>query len=123
MDEKTTIEAIVYLPNKFYNLENKSMYALLKETGYFEIFNKVTEGDIYNALNQHPSLVNEWMIWSENKQTSSGWYFMKEDNKDQHVVNYLPPKRGHEKLEFLDVKKACAAFIKREIEEIRNPTS
>lgn len=113
------IEKIIQLPRLFKSLENKSFYLLLKDTGYFEIAQQVNEEDISNALKRHPGCIDEWKLLSDNKRTSSGWYFNKLDNT-KYIVGYFDLKRkDNPNVEFSDIKEACAFFIKREIEDIR----
>lgn len=111
------IKNIISLPEKFYALGNVSIYSLLKETGYFEMHNQVDEATILDELNRHPDYINQWLNWSDNKRTS-GWYFKQKDN-GEYVVGYFPIRENLKQIESFDSKEACAAFIKREIEEIR----
>ena len=118
MKTNNIIISILNLPKTFQSLKNISVYALLKETGYFEKYEKVKEVDLHEEIIRNSELVHDWLIWSGNKRNSSGWYFMKND-KEKYVVGYFPPNEGLKQIEYYDSNKACAAFIIREIEEIR----
>jgi hypothetical protein len=109
---------IIFLPKKFYE-GNASIYSLLKESGYFEQHNQISEADIFGELTQHLECIDQWLSLSKDKRSNSGWYF-KEDDSGKYVVDYFPPKEGLKRIEYLDKVEACAAFIKREIEDIRN---
>ncbi|MCE3295144.1 MAG: hypothetical protein K0R65_858 [Crocinitomicaceae bacterium] len=111
------IKNIIDLPEKFYALGNVSIYSLLKETGYFEIHSKVTEENIIFELSQYPEYVDHWLGWSNDKR-SGGWYFQVKNN-GKYLVGHYPLSEAFKQMEFNDPKEACAAFIKREIEEIR----
>jgi hypothetical protein len=117
MGTKNMISDIIHLPEKFY-AGNASIYSLLKETGYFESHLQVNEAILLDELNKLPELVNQWLNWSDDKRSSSGWYFQKNATKG-YVVGYHPSIHNPIQLKFIDSKEACAAFIKREIESIR----
>jgi hypothetical protein len=118
MEKHQMIKDILFLPSKFYADGNISMYFLLKETGYFELYNQVDEGNIFEMLIQHSDCVNQWLTWSEDKRSSSGWYF-KQNGDSKYVVGYFPVKEDLAIIEYFDIIEACAAFIKHEIEDIR----
>jgi hypothetical protein len=117
MDTNEMIEAIVAIPYKFHKLGNISTFALLKETGYFQNYEEVTESRILEALVKHPEHVSHWQGLSDDNRASSGWYFT-EDNK-RYLVGSFPRKEGEEPMQFADPKEACAVFIKRDIERTR----
>lgn len=94
------------------------MISLLKESGYFEMYDQVNEAEITKALNEHPECINDWIMLSEDKRCSSGWYITENEN-GKYIVGYYPAEE-FEITEYCDVKEACAAFIKLEIEAIRN---
>ena len=109
---------IVALPKIFYDNGNVSMYSLLKETGYFEGYNKINQQDILESLSQNAEYAGYWLRWSENKRSSSGWY-IKEEEPGKIEVGYFPASENHIRSEYEDMIEACAAFIKNEIDEIR----
>jgi len=120
MKKKQVIEEIIILPKKFFNYENnKSISALLKETGYFEMHNEIKEDDILKVLLAHSNYVNHWLNWSADKRSSSGWYFKHGPNHNEYIVNYFPKNLKNEEMIYSNPKNACAAFIKREMETIR----
>jgi len=119
MNKDNTINNIIYLPEKFYKQRDVSIYSLLKESGYFELHNQIIEANIFDGLIKHPECIDQWLNWSADKRSSSGWYFKQNDN-GKYVVGYFPLKENLETTEYLDEVEACAAFIKREIEDIRN---
>ncbi len=112
------ITDIISLPSKFFDKGDNSSYSLLKETGYFELHNLINEVNIYEALIQNPDCVSQWLSWSEDKRSTSGWYF-KQDGDQKYTVGYFPAKIGLKTNEYFDVTEACAAYIKQEIEDIR----
>ncbi|HNO71685.1 MAG TPA: hypothetical protein PKO16_07945 [Bacteroidia bacterium] len=118
MNTNNLIKSILSLPEKFHTIRNVSIYSLLKETGYFEIHGQINEAIIIDELNKHPEYINHWLNWSDDKRTTSGWYFKQNEN-GKYVVGYSPASEQSKQMEYFDLKEACAVFIKREIEEIR----
>lgn len=110
---------LILIPRTFHRLGNVTTYDLLKETGYFEMHDQVSKESIHEALAQQPECIDEWMLYSQDKRTSSGWYLKKND-EDTYIVGYFAGKGGEAvQLKFIDRTVACAAFIKRECEDIR----
>ena len=112
------IKDIVLLTTNFYKEENMSIYSLLKETGYFEFHNQINKSDIYECLILYPDSIIQWLDWSENKRSSSGWYFTMETDT-QYIVGYFPSNKDLKPVKYSDKNEACTNFILREIEDIR----
>jgi len=112
------INKVISLCAEFYNKRNVSIYTLLKETGYFDMYNQINETDILYELIIHPEFINNWFSWSENKRSQSGWYIKRNENST-YAVGFFPVNIDIPLLVYSDIKEACAAFIIREIEEIR----
>ena len=93
------------------------MYSLLKESGYFEMYEQVNEADIVEGLNNHPECIDDWIMLSEDKRCS-GWYIT-QNLSENYSVGYLPETEKFKLTTYANAKEACAAFIKREIEHIR----
>jgi len=117
MKNNFIIKEILFLPVKFHT-ENISIYSLLKQSGYFEIYDDIQEIDILKALLKYPESIESWLLLSENKRTSSGWFFYQNEN-GKYVVDHFPTERDSENIEYTDIREACAFFIKRKIEDIR----
>jgi hypothetical protein len=118
MKKSHVIRNIICLPKRF-SEENASIYYLLKGSGYFELHNQISEADIFEELTQHLEYIEQWLNLSENKRSCSGWYFKQKDS-GKYVVGYFPLKGNLKPTEYLNEVEACSAFIKREIEDIRN---
>jgi hypothetical protein len=118
MERNQIIKSIMSLPEKFYSEQNESIYTLLKETGYFELHAEINEKDIFDLLIQYPEHIKQWLNWSENKRSSSGWYF-KESENQKYIVGSFPDNGKLKTSEYTNAAEACSFFIKREIEDIR----
>ncbi len=115
---KSAIERIVHIPTDFHQVKTKSVLTLLRESGYFELHDKIHESDIYELLKTHPQLINEWLGWSDDKCSTPTWFFTRgEDGKC--LVRHSPDGNDFEEIKTTDAFEACAAFIKREIESTR----
>jgi hypothetical protein len=112
------IEELIILPRKFNSLNNLSFYALLKDTGYDEISDKISAQKIRDALIRHPDCIDEWKQYSEDQRSSSGFFFEKEGD-EHYIVGFLSENKGYENFEkYSDRFSACAIFIKLEIDAI-----
>ena len=110
------IKEICQIPIKS-KTENKSPYDLLKESGYFENSNALTIEHIEEYLNKNKDIVTEWLNYSSDKRTSSGWYII-EENKTT-IVGYLNNGKSEQEKEYTDLIQACAIFIFKEIGSIK----
>lgn len=120
MDLEETTRKIILLPIEFRKVGNdKSIYSLLKETQYFNVYNKISESNILKELDNHDEYINCWLSWSQDKRSNEGWYFLRKEN-NKYVVGYMRSDgKKEEYKEFDNAINACAAYIKREIETIR----
>jgi hypothetical protein len=112
------VEKIVHIPHDFYDRKNVSEIALLQESGYIELYNKITEDEIIEILKKYPHLIAEWLEWSGDNRSSFKWYFSRDDD-GKCFVGHWPEGEEFEEISTSDEFKACAAFIKREIESTR----
>jgi hypothetical protein len=117
MNERHILEAICCIPRDLKVVKTKSVYQLLKESGYFEHPEVLTANGIQTYLHSHTDLIEMWMDYSAGKRTSSGWYFQEDvvEGKKKYIVGYYP---DGERLEFPDVEEACSIFILREVWQI-----
>jgi hypothetical protein len=118
MNKTSIIKNIIFLPKQF-STGNDSVYFLLKESGYFELYNQISERDIFEILIQYLECIDQWLIFSSDKRCNSGFYFTQNDS-GKYIVGYLSIEGNKKTTEYLDKFEACAAFIKQEVEEIRN---
>lgn len=113
---------IVTMPRRFHSLGNISIFGLLEETGYFELHDQISEDDIRTALLCCPECVQEWIQYSEDKRSSSGWYLTLND-EGLYETAYFDIKAVPNTINRVQYKSgvdACAAFIKHEIETLRS---
>ncbi|HEY8781452.1 MAG TPA: hypothetical protein VIM16_07560 [Mucilaginibacter sp.] len=73
MKTENIINDIINLPSKFRDLRDISFYSLLKNTGYFELFDQVNENKILDQLIKNPERIQQWLDYSDDKRTSTGY--------------------------------------------------
>ena len=113
---------IATMPRRFHSLGNISIFRLLEETGYFELYDRISEHDIRTALLCCSECVQEWIQYSEDKRSSSGWYLTLND-EGLYETAYFDIKavpNTTDRVQYESAVDACAAFIKHEIESIRS---
>ena len=121
MNASNIATAVIQIPRTFGNLGNVSIFSLLKGTGYFEMHDQVSEAEIHEALIRQPECVDDWMLYSDDKRSSEGWY-LKQGNGSSYTVGFYTGKASdNRQIQYSDRLDACAAFIKHEIEVIRRP--
>lgn len=119
MNVQTITESLIKLPHVFNSLGTISISDLLKETGYYEMNQQITEEIIHTELIKQPQSVCEWLTYSEDKRSSTGWY-LKQDGINSFTLGFIGGGRGeYTQQKYVDQIAACAAFIKREAENIR----
>ena len=106
------LNKILSIP-KLSESENKSVFDLLKESGYYQFPNEINEEEVKQIIHVRPEIIGMWIQWSEGKRTSSGWYI------SNRCVCYLSDGITIKEQIFPDIETACAFHVKTEIEHIR----
>lgn len=110
-----TILKLISLPQAFSRRSTVSMYDLLHEVGYANIAGQISKQDLYQKLLVYPDFVNDWLEYSENKRCA-GWYF-KLNDANKYAVGCID-ENGNTETEYDDKLKACAVFVKQELDQI-----
>jgi hypothetical protein len=112
------VEKICWLPTACKTIQTKSAFQLVKESGFFENPGALSQSRVESYLRKHSYLVHDWLIWSVDKRTDRGWYFLEEAG--HFVVGYSPPVGPlRDQITFSDPVKACAEFVIRELDDFR----
>ncbi|HYI77219.1 MAG TPA: hypothetical protein VEW65_06330, partial [Chryseolinea sp.] len=56
-----------------YKTGGKSPRDILRQSGYFELFNEVTEEKIIVHLNSYPELIDTWLLFTEEIRYQPAW--------------------------------------------------
>jgi hypothetical protein len=99
----TPLDRICRLPTDFHR-GSKSAHQLVHEAGIER--SSLSAASVASVLRSNPTLVDEWLRWSEDQRSTSGYYFLEEQG--QYVVGRHP---GGEFAAFDDRIAACAEFI------------
>ncbi len=118
--DNDVVSRIIAIPQKFRQIGNVSVYSLLDQTGYFEIADNVSEVTIRDALVKCDECVLDWIQYSEDKRTPSGWYVVRRDDGKYEVGWLAKEGRCEKRTNYEDAIDAVASFIKREIESMRS---
>jgi hypothetical protein len=117
MTKKETLDAVLRLPRKFFDIRTMSIIALLKETGYPEIHDQISVDDIRKALIQCPKCIDEWMAYSDHNRTNSIWG-IRNEGTDKYIVFFLDSNNVQSiKEEYTDRFDACAHYIKHDVDD------
>ena len=111
------LKAVCQMPRDFQERGDVSMVTLLKESGYPQIAESITEHLLEVYLEKHPDLIDAWVRNSEDTRGSPDWYLSKPTGSDkQWIVGFFPdgPTRR-----FSQRGQACAFYVKRYLETLR----
>jgi hypothetical protein len=112
MDADRVVERICSLPVTFRD-GSQSALEILAKSGVLQTPEALTIAAVAAHLNEHPELIDAWMLWSEDKRVSSGWYFLYE--RPNFVVGFYP---HGDRLVFKDAITACTQFVFREVKSM-----
>jgi hypothetical protein len=118
-DKGDVVVQIIALPRRFHSLGNVSMFTLLEATGYLELHDQISEDDIRAGLVLCPECVQEWIQYSADKRTSSGWYVTKNEEGCYETAFIADTGTLTNRVQYDNAIDACAVFIKHELDDIR----
>jgi hypothetical protein len=81
----------------------------LKITGYTEHRPTLSSADLVPIIGRDPSLVEEWMSYSEDKRTDGGWYILRDG-----TIGHLG--RPATKRQFESIHRAVAEYVILELD-------
>jgi hypothetical protein len=113
-DTNDVVEWIVRLPQTVRACGTPPYTALL-ESGYVGHARDIGETQIRSCLARSPALADEWLRWSEDKRTASGWY-LRQGERGYEVGCVGGASR--EPVTSTDKLAACAKFIKDELDDM-----
>jgi hypothetical protein len=96
------------------------MLDLLRESGYRESPDRVTEEALRSYLERHPQVIESWVIESIDQRSSEGWFLLDPATANAGglwVVGFHP---SGQRTTFDNGALACAVFIKRYVQRLGN---
>ena len=107
------VARVCSIPVVFRTEPDETVRSLFEKSCYERFQKEVSVAAIQGYLATHQALVEAWIRYSEEKRTSSGWYL------EGLVVGYYEPGKGMVMRDrFPDPARACAEFIKKEMETL-----
>jgi len=88
MDSKNITKAVCEIAKTFEEKGDLFVVQLLKETGYLERPEMITEDEILKCLKQHPDLLDTWVLYSENQRIPEGWYIKTPVENDSSSITW-----------------------------------
>ena len=86
-----------------------SLRDALSQTRYRDIRPALHESLLVTYLRDDPILIEEWLLYSEDKRTDGGWYLLRDGTIGQ-------VRRPGEKIRFPSLEQAVAAYVVRELD-------
>ena len=86
-----------------------SLRDALSQTRYREIRPALVESLLVTYLKDDPTLIEEWLLYSEDKRTDGGWYLLRDGTIGQ-------VRRRGDEIRFPSLEQAVAAYIVRELD-------
>jgi len=109
------VTRICAIPADSHRRRDVSVVRLLEESGYETLRDVIGVAEIRQHLEVHPRLISSWAGYSEDKRGGSGWYFIQR----RRCVGYFSSDEGKSWEQVFDERsRACAEFIKHEIDSI-----
>jgi hypothetical protein len=115
-DYKECLKIICDFPT-IYKTGDKSPRDILRQSGYFELFNDVTEKEIIMHLNINAGLIDTWLLFTEDIRHYPAWGLLR-SGKLKWTVFFMNTK-GKTEFTFDNPNEACAKMIKMTMEDMR----
>ena len=110
-------QSVGRMASEVYLRRNSSLIDLLKSSGYVQNPSAAMEQDLEEVFRAEPDLIDGWVILSSYKRTRYPWLLVPGSSFDSDWIVMYPNGRRHRR--FPDAFKACAFFVKQEIEGYR----
>jgi len=102
-------------------MSDKTPLEMFEDTGYEKQHRKIRQEDIENHLRKEPSLIDEWVYFTEDKRWTPAWGFGRDKNGTWNVSYLLRNAKFQYEIYFSDPVVACALMIRMEMEEFLKP--
>ena len=89
--------------------EGISLLEALMRTHYRELRKNFYPNDLVSILEAHPEISKEWVLYSEDKRTSGGWYLL-----DKFEIGQVGKPESTKY--FNSIEKAVAEYVVRELD-------
>jgi hypothetical protein len=117
--EQGVADTVIRLPMALRLEEDVSLHELLVGSGYVEHHEQIAEEVIRERFALAPQCADDWIGYSEDKRTETGWY-LRVLGKGKFEVGYIGGADDEGSMTtYSDKLDACAKFVKMEVESLR----
>jgi hypothetical protein len=116
-DHKACLEIICDFPT-IYRMGQMTPIDILKQSGYLDEFQYLTEEQIAKYISSNGQLVETWLTFTEDIRYSPSWGLQTVD-KSIWTVFYMNNGKVKTEFTFDNSADACAKMIKMTMDEIR----
>lgn len=113
--DPAVVTAICQIPRDF-RRGDSSPIQLVARSGYEAVKDTLSVAELRDHLERDPALVLDWVVWSEDKRATEGWYFS--PSGDGAHVGYVGLEEPASY--FSPLAEACAQFVYREVASIHS---
>lgn len=117
MSRSQMIKQILGLPSEYVRLGDVTMISLLREAGFYDTVDEITQAEILEVLRGFPNHFQEWQQYSED-QRCDGWFLLNRED-GQYLVAYTSSGIHSNQEIFKDSLEACSSYIKKELDYFR----
>jgi hypothetical protein len=118
-DYNTCLEIICDFP-AIYGTGAKRPVDIVKQSGYLDLAQHLTEDKIAKHINNNRDLIETWLNFSEDIRHSPAWAFRTLDNLEWTVF-YTDNGKVEKEFTFDNSAEACAKMIKMTMDEMAKP--
>ena len=115
MRMNSVAQSVGRMASEVYLRRNSSLIDLLKSSGYVQNPSAAMEQDLEEVFRAEPDLIDAWARLSSDERTRYPWLLVPGRSLDSVWIVIYP--NGRKQRSFPDGFKACAFFVKQEIEE------
>lgn len=119
MTLENCINEICRLPIRFRTNKIDTPLKIYNDTKYTKYHSNIVQEDIVDLIKANSELIEEWLLFSENKRCSPAWFFQKASKNFWEVGYMTESAKIIYKVIFNNSVNACAHMIRMEMEEFR----
>src|SRR5688572_6325992 len=112
MDTDVVLSRICQLPHEFRRRGDVSMLDLVRDSGYLNNRDVISEPHLEQYFRMHRDAIDAWVLESMDNRGTPAWYLVAPSNvEDRWTVGYVGENGPADReLLFSDGAKACASF-------------
>jgi hypothetical protein len=117
-EKENCVKAICNFVRVYRSDDLRTPIEIYRQTGYSAYHDKITIDDIESEIRHDPSLVQEWIMFSEDKRWTPAWAF--QGSEESWTVSFIESSgKSSQKVNFKNGFRACAEMVRNEMEQFR----